>query len=142
MSRPRTPSITAATGFGGAGDPGGPVFLNDYLVAVTSYGYTDSCRYLGGYQHVEIPVVQEWLSSANALCALDAANTVCRSRCCSRGECGVERMTDLCRAVRITDLLSRDQGRVGFPVRSCRQQEVDPEDPADAAQSGTSGGGW
>ena len=43
------------------GDSGGPVFLNGYLVAVTSYGYTDNCRYLGGYQRVDIPVVQDWL---------------------------------------------------------------------------------
>jgi hypothetical protein len=44
------------------GDSGGPVFLNGYLVAVTSYGYTDNCRYLGGYQRVDIPVVQDWLA--------------------------------------------------------------------------------
>jgi hypothetical protein len=44
------------------GDSGGPVFLNGYLVAVTSYGYTDNCRYLGGYQRVDIPVVQNWLN--------------------------------------------------------------------------------
>lgn len=46
------------------GDSGGPIFLNGYLVAVTSYGYTSNCRYLGGYQRVEIPVVQDWLSTA------------------------------------------------------------------------------
>ncbi|MFU8872939.1 S1 family peptidase [Micromonospora sp. SL4-19] len=45
------------------GDSGGPTFLNGYLVAVTSYGYTDNCRYLGGYQRVDIPVVQNWLST-------------------------------------------------------------------------------
>ncbi len=45
------------------GDSGGPTFLNGYLVAVTSYGYTDNCRYLGGYQRVEIPVVQNWLAT-------------------------------------------------------------------------------
>lgn len=45
------------------GDSGGPVFLNEYLVAVTSYGYTENCRYLGGYQRVDIPVVQSWLST-------------------------------------------------------------------------------
>jgi Trypsin len=45
------------------GDSGGPVFLNGYLVAVTSYGYTDNCRYLGGYQRVDIPVVQDWLGT-------------------------------------------------------------------------------
>ena len=45
------------------GDSGGPVFLNGYLVAVTSYTYTGNCRYLGGYQRVDIPVVQNWLDS-------------------------------------------------------------------------------
>lgn len=45
------------------GDSGGPSFLNGYLVTVTSYGYTANCRYLGGYQRVDIPVVQNWLSS-------------------------------------------------------------------------------
>jgi hypothetical protein len=44
------------------GDSGGPVFLDGYLVAVTSYGYTANCRYLGGYQRVDIPVVQDWLA--------------------------------------------------------------------------------
>jgi trypsin len=45
------------------GDSGGPVFLNGVLVAVTSYGYTENCRYLGGYQRVDIPVVQDWVES-------------------------------------------------------------------------------
>lgn len=45
------------------GDSGGPVFLNGYLVAVTSYGYTDNCRYLDGYQRAEIPVVADWLAT-------------------------------------------------------------------------------
>jgi len=45
------------------GDSGGPVFLNGYLVAVTSYGYTQNCRYLGGYQRVDIPVAQDWLGT-------------------------------------------------------------------------------
>ena len=44
------------------GDSGGPVFLNGYLVADTSYGYTDNCRYLGGYQRTDIAVVQDWLA--------------------------------------------------------------------------------
>lgn len=48
------------------GDSGGPVFLNGYLVAVTSYGYTANCRYLGGYQRVDIPVVQDWLDTVTA----------------------------------------------------------------------------
>jgi hypothetical protein len=45
------------------GDSGGPVFLNGRLVAVTSYGYTQNCRYLGGYQRVEIPGVEAWLAN-------------------------------------------------------------------------------
>ena len=31
-------------------------------MAVTSYGYTNNCRYLGGYQRVDIAVVQTWLA--------------------------------------------------------------------------------
>ena len=45
------------------GDSGGPSFLNGYVVTVTSYGYTDNCRYLGGYQRVDIKVVQDWLAT-------------------------------------------------------------------------------
>jgi hypothetical protein len=45
------------------GDSGGPVFSHGGLVAVTSYGYTDNCRYLGGYQRVDIPSVENWLST-------------------------------------------------------------------------------
>jgi hypothetical protein len=56
-------NINDTRGGGGTcfGDSGGPVFLNGYLVAVTSYGYTENCRYLGGYQRVDIRVVQDWL---------------------------------------------------------------------------------
>ena len=43
------------------GDSGGPVFLDGEIVGVTSYGYTANCRYLGGYQRVDIPVVESWL---------------------------------------------------------------------------------
>jgi hypothetical protein len=39
------------------------VFLNGEIVAVTSYGYTLNCRYLGGYQRVDIAVVQQWLAT-------------------------------------------------------------------------------
>jgi hypothetical protein len=56
--------------FGGGGtcfgDSGGPGFLDGYLVGDTSYGYTNNCRYLGGYQRVDIPVVRDWV-----LCVLD-----------------------------------------------------------------------
>jgi hypothetical protein len=48
------------------GDSGGPVFLNNFIVAVTSYSYTDNCRYLGGYQRVDIPVVRNWITSYSA----------------------------------------------------------------------------
>lgn len=45
------------------GDSGGPVFVDGILVAVTSYTYTSNCRYLGGYQRVDIAVVQKWLAT-------------------------------------------------------------------------------
>jgi hypothetical protein len=45
------------------GDSGGPVFYQGKIVAVTSYGYTDNCRYLGGYQRVDIAVTQDWINS-------------------------------------------------------------------------------
>jgi hypothetical protein len=44
------------------GDSGGPSFKNGYVTTVTSYGYTSNCRYLGGLQRVDIPVVQQWLA--------------------------------------------------------------------------------
>src|SRR4051812_2065114 len=57
-------NINDTRGTGGTcfGDSGGPTFLNGYLVAVTSYGYTDNCRYLDGLQRVDIASVQTWLS--------------------------------------------------------------------------------
>ncbi|WP_082530522.1 S1 family peptidase [Aeromicrobium sp. Root344] len=45
------------------GDSGGPVFHHGLIVGVTSYGYTDNCRYLDGYQRVDIQGVQSWVSS-------------------------------------------------------------------------------
>ena len=53
----------AGTGGTCFGDSGGPVFLDGRIVAVTSYGYTDNCRYLGGYQRVDIAVTQDWIRS-------------------------------------------------------------------------------
>ena len=44
------------------GDSGGPVFLDGEIVAVTSYGYTANCRYLGGYQRVDSAASQDWLA--------------------------------------------------------------------------------
>jgi hypothetical protein len=43
------------------GDSGGPAVHGGYVVGDTSYGYTDNCRYLGGYQRIDIPVVRDWL---------------------------------------------------------------------------------
>ncbi|MBD8868781.1 S1 family peptidase [Nocardioides donggukensis] len=55
----KDPFGTGGTCFG---DSGGPVFLDGQVVAVTSYGYTSNCRYLGGYQRVEIDAARDWLA--------------------------------------------------------------------------------
>jgi trypsin len=57
------PNDNRGTGGTCFGDSGGPVFLADRLVAVTSYGYTSNCRYLGGYQRIDIPSVDTWLAT-------------------------------------------------------------------------------
>jgi hypothetical protein len=44
------------------GDSGGPSLRDGYVVTVTSYGYTENCRYIDGLQRVDIPVVQNWLA--------------------------------------------------------------------------------
>jgi hypothetical protein len=61
-------NINDIRGGGGTcfGDSGGPVFHTDasgatVVVGDTSYGYTSNCRYLGGYQRVDVPVVRDWL---------------------------------------------------------------------------------
>ena len=58
-------NINDTRGTGGTcfGDSGGPTFLDGYVVTVTSYAYTGNCRYLGGYQRVDIEVVQDWLAT-------------------------------------------------------------------------------
>jgi hypothetical protein len=58
-------NINDPRGTGGTcfGDSGGPTFLNGYVVTVTSYTYTQNCRYLGGYQRVDIEIVQDWLAT-------------------------------------------------------------------------------
>ena len=43
------------------GDSGGPLALGGFLVGDTSYGFTNNCRYLGGFQRVDIPIVRNWL---------------------------------------------------------------------------------
>lgn len=45
------------------GDSGGPGLLNGAQVTVTSYGYTDNCRYIDGHQRVDIPIVRSWLAT-------------------------------------------------------------------------------
>jgi len=63
-------NINDTRGTGGScfGDSGGPTFYpgggaaGEQVVTVTSYGYTDNCRYLDGLQRVDIPVVQDWLA--------------------------------------------------------------------------------
>jgi hypothetical protein len=53
------------------GDSGGPAMRGGFVVADTSYGYTNNCRYLGGFQRVDIPVVRDWLldCTADLVCA-------------------------------------------------------------------------
>lgn len=53
---------TRGTGGTCFGDSGGPTFLNGLVVTVTSYGYTDNCRYLDGMQRVDIESVANWLN--------------------------------------------------------------------------------
>jgi hypothetical protein len=74
-----TPQILQLQGnehdpFGGGGtcfgDSGGPAFHDGYVVGDTSYAYTSNCRYLGGYQRVDTPIVRTWLT-----CALGVAGT-------------------------------------------------------------------
>jgi secreted trypsin-like serine protease len=53
------------------GDSGGPAIHGGFVVGDTSYGYTNNCRYLGGYQRVDIPVVRDWVldCTADLVCA-------------------------------------------------------------------------
>ena len=43
--------------------PAARPYLNGKLVTVTSYSLTNDCRYLGGYQRVDIPVVRDPLAT-------------------------------------------------------------------------------
>lgn len=55
----KDPFGTGGTCFG---DSGGSLWLDGEVVAVTSYGYTANCRYIDGYQRIDIPVVADWLA--------------------------------------------------------------------------------
>ncbi len=55
----KDPRGTGGTCFG---DSGGPVFLDGEIVAVSSYGQTDNCRYIAGFQRVDIAAAQDWLA--------------------------------------------------------------------------------
>jgi hypothetical protein len=72
--------------FGGGGtcfgDSGGPAFLGGKVVGDTSYGYTSNCRYLGGYQRVDIPIVRDWLT-----CIMGEANS---GAAAAIAECGTK----------------------------------------------------
>jgi hypothetical protein len=81
-----TPQILQLNGnehdpFGGGGtcfgDSGGPAFHNGLVIGDTSYGYTNNCRYLGGYQRVDIPVVHDWPECILLDPAAAAAGTTC-----------------------------------------------------------------
>lgn len=56
------PNDTQGTGGTCFGDSGGPVFYQGAIVGVTSYGLTSNCRYIDGYQRVDIPAAQSWLA--------------------------------------------------------------------------------
>ena len=62
---------TRAGGGSCFGDSGGPAEHGGYVVGDTSYGYTSNCRYIGGYQRIDIPVVRNWLldCTADLVCA-------------------------------------------------------------------------
>lgn len=55
----KDPFGTGGTCFG---DSGGSLWLDGKVVAVTSYGYTANCRYIDGYQRIDIPVVADWIA--------------------------------------------------------------------------------
>jgi hypothetical protein len=43
------------------GDSGGPAMHSGFVVGDASYVYTLNCRYLNGYQRVDIPIVRNWI---------------------------------------------------------------------------------
>ena len=57
------------------GDSGGPGMHGGFVVGDVSYGLTSNCRYIGGYQRVDIPIVRNWLLDciADLVCDTKAA---------------------------------------------------------------------
>lgn len=53
-----------ARGTGGTcfGDSGGPVIIDNYVVAVISYTKDNTCGHLEGQQRVDVKVIQDWLA--------------------------------------------------------------------------------
>lgn len=59
------------------GDSGGPALHDGYVVGVASYVYTNNCRFIGGYQRIDIPEVLDWLNTciADLACATKEEQT-------------------------------------------------------------------
>ncbi len=57
------PNDKRGTGGTCFGDSGGPVFLGDVVVGLTSFGTNDNCTGLTASQRVDIPGVADWLAS-------------------------------------------------------------------------------
>lgn len=74
-------NINDTRGGGGTcfGDSGGPVLKDGYIVGDTSYGYTNNCRYIDGYQRVDIPIVRDWILCVVASPDAATAETDCGS---------------------------------------------------------------
>jgi hypothetical protein len=58
-------NVNDTRGGGGScfGDSGGPLILNGYVVGVTSYGYTANCRYIDGYQRIDLKIAQDFIAA-------------------------------------------------------------------------------
>ncbi|MCH6468398.1 S1 family peptidase [Sinomonas terrae] len=57
-------NVNPAQGTGGicSGDSGGPIFLNDQIVGLTSFG-NKNCLALDGLQRVDVASIQSWITS-------------------------------------------------------------------------------
>ena len=80
------------------------MLLDGEIVGVTSYGSTSTCRYVDGYQRVDIRVVQDWLAAFGVQSS--AAEIF-------RGRARLRRDRAVCRPALISLLLRRSRGRTG-----------------------------